>query len=135
MRPPSIVNFERIVLATLFLGLVGSWLNWDQARTVAADAGMGTGFVLTVQVISVVVTLILLYFIARKGSPVAKWIYVVITVLGVIGGLANPAKLLESGGATVVVAIAQILLSLVALWFLFRPDAKAWFAEGRGESA
>ncbi len=65
----------------------------------------------------------------------AKWIYVVITVLSLLGSLANPQALIAAGGASMLMSVAVILLSLLSLWFLFRPDAKAWFAEGRGENS
>ncbi len=72
MRPKSIVTFERVVLASLALSLLATWLGWESAATTAADAGLGTGFLLSVQAVTVVVMLLLLYFIARKRSPIAK---------------------------------------------------------------
>lgn len=134
MRPQSIVNFERAVLAGLALGLVNTALTWNQINATAADAGMGTGFLVSIQAVTIVVTLLLLWFIARKASPVAKWIYVVITVLGLIGGLFSVSTLLEGGVVSVAIVAVQYLLSIASLWFLFRPDATAWFNDGRGDA-
>ena len=135
MRPKSIVTFERVVLASLALSLLATWLGWERAATTAADAGLGTGFILSVQAVTIVVMLLLLYFIARKGSPIAKWIYVVLAALGVLGGLAAVGDLMEQGGASIAVTVLQYVLTIVSLWLLFRPDAKAWFNDGRGEAA
>lgn len=134
MRPQSIVNFERAVLALLALGLLNTMLTWNQISTTAADAGMGPGFVVSIQAVTIVVTLLLLWFIARKASPVAKWIYVVITVLGLIGGLFSISKLLEGSAVSIAIVAVQYLLSIATLWFLFRPDATAWFNDGRGDA-
>jgi fluoride ion exporter CrcB/FEX len=76
--------------------------------------------------------LLLVYFISRKGSPVAKWIYVVLGVLGLIGGLSTFSQTLELGTLPVILTIIQYALLIAALWLLFRPDSKAWFADGRG---
>ena len=134
MRPQSIVNFERTVLAALALGLLNTMLTWDQIKTTAADAGMGTGFVVSIQAVTIVVTLLLLWFIARKASPIAKWIYVVITVIGLVGGLFSVSALLDGGAVSVAIVAVQYLLLIATLWFLFRPDATAWFNDGRGEA-
>lgn len=123
------------MLASLALGLVNSWLNREQMTAAAADAGMGGGFVAAVQAITIVVTLLLIWFIARKGSPVAKWIYVVLTGLSLAAGLAGISKVMELGAPAMVITIAQYLMSAYTLWLLFRPDAKAWFNDGRGTGA
>lgn len=133
MRPTSIVNFERTVLASLVVGVVHFLLNREEAAQQLADAGVGSGFLLGAYIAGIVLYLLLLYFIARKASPVAKWIYVVLAVIGLVGGLAQPDKLLSGDAVSVLLTIAGWALSILSLWFLFRPDAKAWFSEGRGE--
>ena len=134
MRPKSIVNFERTVLASLGLSILGSALGWERASTMAADAGLGSGYLIGVAAFTLVLTLLLLWFIARKGSPVAKWIYVVVSVLGLIGGIAGIGQVMQYGGISAGITILSYVLSAVSLWFLFRPDATAWFNDGRGEA-
>jgi uncharacterized membrane protein YhiD involved in acid resistance len=134
MRPKSIVNFERTVLASLALSILGSAVGWERASTMAADAGLGTGYLIGVAAFTLVLTLLLLWFISRKGSPIAKWIYVVVAVLGFIGGMASIGQVLEYGALSAGITILSYVLSAVSLWFLFRPDATAWFNDGRGEA-
>jgi formate-dependent nitrite reductase membrane component NrfD len=134
MRPKSIVNFERTVLASLALSVLGSAVSWERASTMAADAGLGTGYLIGVAAFTLVLTLLLLWFIARKGSPIAKWIYVVVAVLGFIGGVASIGQVLEYGALSAGITILSYILSALSLWFLFRPDANAWFNDGRGEA-
>ena len=71
MRPKSIVNFERLVLASVTLSILGSVLGWEQASTVAADAGLGTGYLVGVVAFTLLLSLLLLWFISRKASPIA----------------------------------------------------------------
>src|SRR3954470_10981308 len=132
MRPKSIVNFERIVILSILFGIVSSFLT--RAKMEAMTAGqphMSSSATLTIQIVFILIYLLLIYFISRKGSPVAKWIYVVLAVLGLLGGIITLPIMMKIGTLPLVIVIVQYALSLVSLWLLFRPDSKAWFSEGR----
>jgi hypothetical protein len=134
MRPQSIVNFARIVLLSLAIGILATWLSWDklQAAVAATGSGMGTNTILIIQGITIALYLLLIWFIYAKGSPVAKWIYVVLCVLGLVIGAFGFRQTMAYGTVPAILAAIQYLLAIVSLWLLFRPDSKAWFAEGRG---
>lgn len=134
MRPKSIVTFEYVVLGTLVLGIISSFINRELAETQLADANMPAGFLLWAQIAGIAINLLLLYFISRKGSPVAKWIYVVLTALGIVFGLAGIAQVFAGGALTVALTLVTFALSAYSLYLLFRPDANAWFNDGRGSA-
>ena len=137
MRPNSIVNFERVVLLGILIGIVNTWLSWGkmlamaQAQAAAQGSAMqiGPGFLIGTQVVCIAIFLLLLWLIARKGSPIAKWIYVVLAVIGLVlrrrSGSARPRRSAPFRWSS---RSSQHLLTLVSLWFLFQPDAKAWFS-------
>jgi hypothetical protein len=132
MRPNSIVNFERVVILSILLGIVSSFLT--RAKMGAMTAGqphLSSSTTLTIQIVVILLYLVLIYFISRKGSPVAKWIYVVLCLLGLVGGLFTLPLMMKIGTLPLLVAVVQYLLAIVSLWLLFRPDSKAWFSEGR----
>ncbi len=136
MRPSSIILFEKVFLAAIVLGLVNSLLFWGSMTEVLDDpavkaAGMGTGFMLFSVVIGAAISLLLWYFIARRASIVAKWIFVVILALGVFGMVANLTNPAIPKGAQLVGGFVSLLLQLYAGWLLFKPDAKIWL-ESRG---
>jgi hypothetical protein len=141
MRPKSIVNFERVVLLGILVGIVNSFLSWDkmlamqQAQLVAKGQekmiGMLPKLFIGGEVLAVVVWLLLVWLISRKGSPVAKWIYVVLAVLSLIFAVFGFGKAMALGTIPLALGIVVHLLTLASLWFIFQPDAKAWFAEGR----
>ena len=132
MRPNSIVNFERIVIVSIVLGIINSWMTSEKMRELmAGKPQMSQSTTLTIQVIMILIYLVLIYFISRKGSPVAKWIYVVLCVLGLVAGVFALPLMAQLGTVSLVVAIVQYALSIASLWMLFRPDSKAWFSEGR----
>lgn len=134
MRPKSIVTFERLVLLYLAIGVLYAFLVWEQtmASLQARGAALGSGTIITIQAITVALYLLLVWFIARKGSPVAKWIYVVLGVLSLVLGLFGIQETILLGTLPLILAVAQYALLLFTILLLFRPDAKAWFSDGRG---
>lgn len=134
MRPNSIVTFERLVLLYLAIGVLYAYLVWDEtmASLQAQGAALGSGTIITIQAITVAFYLLLVWFISRKGSPVAKWIYVVLGGLGLVLGLIGIQQTISLGTLPLILAIAQYVLTLVTIWLLFRPDSKTWFSDGRG---
>ena len=133
MRPSSIVNFERVVLASIVLGLINTVLIWDRLSAAVAASGLGTGMAVAIQALTIAIYLLLIWFIARKASNVARWIYVILCAIGLVFGamgLGQTAALY--GNLVLVINLVQYALSLASIWLLFRADSNAWF---RGERA
>ncbi len=137
MRPASIVNFERLYLGGVALGVLNSFLTWDQQiEQLKADpntAAAGSGILLVTTIISVLIPLLLWFFIARKASVVAKWILVVLFVIGLIVLAVGLSQGTLPSGIGMVLAVVSFLMQAAAVYMLFRSDAKAWFSDGRGE--
>jgi hypothetical protein len=130
MRPASIVNFERVVLLTIVIGLVATVLNWEAAVAMVRSQSrgqFGSTFVIVVEAISIALYLLLLWLIARRRSVVAMWIYVVFAVIGLLMSLRGLGDLGRLPLTALLLQGAQWLLTLVSLWLLFRPDSRAWF--------
>jgi hypothetical protein len=135
MRPPSIVNFTRVVLLSLAIGILATFLSWEniQAALATTGAGMGTGVIVGIQAVTIAIFLLLIWFIHAHGSPVAKWIYVVLAVLGLISGLVGFGQTMSYGTVPALASAIQMILTAISIWLLFRPDSKAWFSEGRSD--
>jgi hypothetical protein len=133
MRPVSIVWFERIYLFSIALGLLSTMMNWSviiaaaQAAPNAAQLpGSIPAFSLIVIAFSIGINLLIWYFIARRGSNVARWIFTAFFVFGLLvmpSSLSNPLY----GPGLVAMAVFNTLLQVAALVCLFRPDARDWF--------
>jgi hypothetical protein len=132
MRPQSIVNFERLYLLAIVIGVITGVVTHDKSVADMAKMHINPSAVTWIQVIFTVIGLLLLYFIARRASVVAKWILTVLYLLGLLGFLVAIPKLMEGGTLPAILQVATIALEGVAIYFLFRPDARAWFADGRG---
>ena len=139
MRPRSIILFERIFGFTILLGIVAgiwAWVHWSSMLPLGSPpqaAAMMPVIMAGSLIGGVVINLLLLFFIARKGAEVAKWIFIIFFVLGLLGvvrGLAGTT--VQVSPLTHVLSIAQILIEAYCVGLLFRPDAVAWF---KGERA
>jgi hypothetical protein len=136
MRPPSIVLFERLYLAVIVIGLVAVALSWNSISAIAAKQpgvpeSVGNGILLAALIFGFLIPLLLLYFIARRASNIAKWIFVILAAFSLysfVSGLSNPQM---PGTLFLALNAVSTLLTLYCAWLLFKPDAKAWL-ESKG---
>ena len=134
MRPQSIITFERVVLLMIVLGLAGAVLRWDAVVAELTRTGLGVAVGIAIYAFALAVSLLLLWLIARRGSSVARWIYVVLCVAGFALAIPALGATLRLPVPELLMQVAQWLLAILSVWLLFRPDARAWF-ERSGEAA
>lgn len=133
MRPKSIVYYEYAYLGSVLLGVVVTAMTWtvinqiegmDQVRAV-----FGSAFMPIFYVFIYTLSLALWYFTARVPNTAAKWAVVVWFALS----LAGSAFSIKAGNYPVDLAgwlaVVALVLNAVAVYFLFQPDARAWFGE------
>ena len=87
MRPKSIELFEKVYWGGAVLGLVIAIFNWGNVTATlntpeAKTLSMGSGFLIGTIVVNLIISLLVWYFVARRASNVAKWIYLVLTAIG-----------------------------------------------------
>ena len=132
MRPRSIVLFETLSLAAVGLGLLVLALTWNallanvNARIRAAGVEPA---MMILAAIYVLVLVMLILLISRRGSVAAKWLFAAIILaetLFTVPGL--PAML--RGGIIGWTQILQLVVQLAALWFLFAPQSRGWGRRG-----
>lgn len=138
-QPKSIERFEQLFFLGLVIGLAMQILNWNKSveamQVSPVTAQLGIPFLLGTMAVGLAISLSLWFFIARRGSEVAKWIYVVLTALALLGIVAT-ALLPRAQGMPAPDLITQIgrvavtLINLVSIWFLFQPDTRPWFNKG-----
>src|SRR3546814_12760158 len=77
------------------------------------------------------INLIIWYFISRRRSKIAKWIQVVLYVLGLVFFLTSLNHPLSPKGLALAANIVIYALYGAATYMLFRPDTAAWFGNAR----
>jgi hypothetical protein len=133
MRPQSIERFEKVYLGTLAISLVSVGLSWNQTVLEFEARVPGSGPVLAAGAMAVgfAISLLLWWLIARRASNVAKWILVVLTAIGLFGFLSSLFMATVPKDLNFAMSAVANLLSVYAVWLLFRADAVAWL-EGKG---
>ena len=136
-RPDSIRKFELFYLGALLVGLVAGFVSFgstaDAVDAQLARAGMegGETFVLVSLGISLVFGLLMWFLIARKAIGFLKWLLLALLLYNV---LAVPLAMTSGLGTVSIIGVVVMAMQAAAIFFLFRPDAKEWFAR-RGAPA
>ncbi len=132
MRPNSIIKFEQLFFVGLVLGAIAFFMNFDAALAeIQSDPnvtalGMGSGALIGMYLFGLAINLLLWFFIARKGSDIAKWIYIVFFAIGLIG---LPALFLGGFDLTKILGLIGFAIQAFMIYLLFQPDAKSWFSK------
>jgi hypothetical protein len=136
MRPRSIVIFDWLFLASLVLSVVNTVVSYSAIvelfatdPTLRASGVPGGAAYVGSHGFSIVVSLILWFFISRRASNVAKWILTALTAIGVLS-MVRSWQQPELLGGVLLGAVVLAVLQCVAVYFLFRKDAAAWL-EGK----
>lgn len=129
MRPTSIIRFEQLFLISLAIGLINVILTWDTTlAAIQADpnsAALGPNFAYITTAFGFGINLLLWYLVARKAVGFVKWILLVLMVIGV---LALPSSFAILPPLNLAIGLALTVMQAIAVYMLFRPDAKKWFA-------
>ena len=127
MRPQSIKAFDMLFLGSLVLGLVNFFFAYDTTMAELEGTGMGATFMFATLAVGYGINLLLWYFVSRKGSNVARWIFVVLTAIGLV---MVPFSLADIPMGQMVLTLIVTVMQIAAIYFLFQPDAKLFFENG-----
>lgn len=134
MQPKSIQRFDLAFLASMVVYAVSFFLGYDDTvaltREQYAKGGLDVDpsmWIAALFGVVVAVYVLLWWLISLKRNNIAKWIFTIFFAVGLV--LAVLALATGSAGPLTIAAILSLVstaLSGVAVFFLFRPDAKAW---------
>jgi hypothetical protein len=135
MRPTSILYFERLAILSILVGMVFTWIDWEDqiagvraAGFTAAVAPLTLGFALAI-------LLLLIVLISRRGSAIAKWVFVALFAFGLVVSAPQVMDALDRG-LVGLLQLTQLVVQGMAVYFLFTPEANDWFRRrGRTEPA
>lgn len=134
MRPESIKKFDMLYLGAVVLGLINFVLSYQtvkaqmDAEMAASGIEVGAGVLIGSIIFGVVISLALWFLISRLRIEVVKWVLILFFLWGLIG---LPALFAGDFEANDLIVLVTYAMQAAAIYFLFQPDAKAWFAEKR----
>lgn len=132
MRPQSIIRFEQFYLGSTAITVVMEVLNTLGLFGPVESEDLGPYVMPILLVISYGLVLVFWYLIAHRASNIAKWILVVLTVVGLLGTTMLLATYAQTYPAYTLASALVLLLQLVSIVYLFRRDAVEWL-RSRGQ--
>ena len=134
-KPVSIRKFDLFYLGAVALGVVNTLLNFSMLESSATEqvgpdlAQHASSIAIGSVVLSTLFSLLFWFLISKLRIEFIKWLLLLFLAWSAV---ALPTMLAEGFGLPEIVALASVVLQTVAVWYLFRPDAKAWFQARRG---
>jgi hypothetical protein len=129
MRPTSILYFERLSILSILVGMVFTWIDWEDQIAGARAAGLPPSVIPITLAFSLAVLLLLIFLISRKGVGIAKWIFVALFALGLVFSVPQVLGALDRG-LVGLLQLTQLVVQGMAIYFLFTPEANDWFRKG-----
>ena len=137
MRPAAIKKFDMLYLGSLVISVLGVLLNFDTMVEISNDQlmaeglePMGSGILIAGLAFTVIITLALWFLVSRLRIEFVKYILALFAAYGVYTMVVGSTA--EGPMLNLVLGWASTIMSVAAVYFLFTPEAKAWFAEKRG---
>ncbi|PXA83305.1 hypothetical protein DMC47_43930 [Nostoc sp. 3335mG] len=134
MRPESIRWFERVYIGRIVFGLAITIYSAYWASRTFGDyppAGYLPGWIgVGAVMVSLLCNLLLLYFIGRRASRVATWIFIagaVLVLISVVRMVIAPnffPAVFKMG------SLFGVGLDFTMIMLLFQPDSREWFERG-----
>ena len=120
--PKNVVLFERLMYASIAIGLLETALD-PESISAAADT-VGVRFFIAVVVGGLAISVLLIWLVARKRKG---WARLVILVMFVVGLPLSLLAILQKNPLAGASEIVMGLMQMAALYFCFTGDAKDWF--------
>ncbi|MER9329709.1 hypothetical protein [Mesorhizobium sp. M0488] len=127
-RPISIVWYERLAVAGVAAALASAAAD---GATLAKYYSQNPIFYPILIACVFAVQLLWIWLIARKRQNWARWISLVVMVLGIPAEILGFDERVRFNATSAIVSYAAFVIWLAAVLLLFRRDARGWFAGQR----
>lgn len=130
-KPKSITIFNRLNLAATLVGISNILVHYGALRDAAISKGASPAGPFLGILLLVLSYLIFWFFIYRRSSNVAKWVFVVVTAVSAAMIPLQLAEVIAVGQIYAVIDGIAFALQLAAMAMLFRVDSKVWLGRKR----
>ncbi|GGD62351.1 hypothetical protein GRI62_13345 [Erythrobacter arachoides] len=136
VRPDSIKKFDLFYLAAIAIGVAQALLNYDAMQTALAGGLSSTGLAGQAGIVLPIglalgfgFSLFNWFLVSRLRQGWARWVLLVFVAWRVSS---IPLAIGAGMGSLSITGMIAALLQMIALYFLFRPETRAWFARPAG---
>lgn len=124
--PSNVARFEALMYISVAIGIVFSAAQWEAFLTRAQDSGE-IRYLFMVAVCLILLRLALIWLTARKRQNWARWVLLLLLVVGLPQFVKSLGPMLSMHPVTGAARITQFALDVVAFIFIFTGDARDWF--------
>ena len=140
MKPAAIKRFDGLYLGAVALSLLATVMDFDDLRAAmeaelalrgaqsATDAAIIVGLA-----VSAAFSLALWFLISVLRIGLLKWIAALFAAYGVVAFALAVGEITFDLAA--ILSLLVVLMNVAAVYFLFTPEAKAWFAAKRSDTS
>ena len=130
-RPRSIIWFERAAVLNLIINAL--WLYPKLFSSGAMLDPLLRPLLLSTTAFTIiaVITLLLIWLVARRGNRLAKWLYVSLQVARIAATFIIPPVVQHAWPTLNLIGWVQVILTAASVWLLFRRDARDWLGGRR----
>jgi len=125
-RPKSIISYNRLNLAAAVVGVLNIVVHYGTLRNSAISKGEAAAGPFLGIILLILSYLVFWFFIYRRGSNIAKWVFVFVTAVSVAMLPFNLGGVFAIGEVYAVIDGIAFVFQLVAAAMLFQIDAKNW---------
>jgi hypothetical protein len=130
-RPSNVTRFEQLMYFTLGIGVLGTFRQWNRLVSDPRLARLGgVAFLVSTQIIAFGILVLLIWLVARRRKNWARWLTLVMFVLGTPSALRIIGHTLHIDLLAGSLMCVQLIMQIVALFLIFTGNASDWFARG-----
>ncbi|MXO96852.1 hypothetical protein GRI34_10545 [Erythrobacter aquimaris] len=137
MKPAAIKKFDFLYIGSMVVSVLGAVLSFDDLVAISDDQlateglpAMGSGVLLIGLAFTIVITLALWFLVSKLRIEFVKYILALFAAYSIFSVAMGSSA--EVPMTNLLIGWVSTIMSVAAVYFLFTPEAKAWFAEKRG---
>jgi hypothetical protein len=133
MRPRSVTAFEWLNLGSIAIGLVEIFRRWDSLAPLVQRGGIAGLLLFGVTLLfSLGLVVVLTLLVSRRRSKVSMWVLFGFLVLGTLGLILRPSRLISFTEHDIVYLV-QTVMQIAAMALLFTASGRRWISGARAQ--
>lgn len=131
-RPNTVTLAVALAIAVTVIGGINSYFFTQTSMAEFQAQGLdmeSSGMMLVLSALAGLALMALLAFFILRGGNIARWIYTVFSVIGVLSSLLNFSIMLSIAPISGAIAIVSQLVVVGTIVLLFLPKSAQWFEQ------
>lgn len=120
--PQNVARFEILMYLSIVMTALIGLLDFSRFAPI-----VGARFIVGMVGFTIAATALLVWLIARRRQNWARWLLLVLFLVGIPGYAMAFAELAQDATVTTTMSIMRVILQAAALYYIFTGAARDWF--------